>query len=60
MFSEQVQDKFDSPAIVLGKTLPAVEKAKTILKEGEKLIDVRQKKIEIDDRSEHGWATVAE
>lgn len=60
VFNEQVRDKLDSAAAALGQTPPAVEKARDILKEGEKLIDVRQKNIKIADRSEHGWATVAE
>ena len=37
-----------------------VEKAKTAVEEGEKLINERQKLIRIADRSEHGWATVEE
>ena len=59
-FNEQVRDKLDSATAALGQTPPAVEKAKAVLKEGEKLIDARQKNIKIADRSEHGWATVAE
>lgn len=31
-----------------------------LLQEGEKLINVRQKNVLIADKSEHGWATVAE
>ena len=45
---------------MLEQTPPAVEKACTCLQEGEKLINLRQKNILIADRSEHGWATVAE
>ena len=36
----------------------AVEKAKQLLEEGEKLINERQKHIKIVDRSDNGWATV--
>ena len=59
-FNEQMWDKMDAAATALEQTPPAVEKARTLLKEGEKLIDTRQKCILIADRSEHGWATVAE
>ena len=58
-FNEQVWDKMDA-ATALEQTPPAVEKVCTLLKEGEKVIDNRQKCILIADRSEHGWATVAE
>ena len=44
----------------LDETPPAVEKAKTALEEGEKLIVERQKHIRIADRSENGWVTVEE
>ena len=37
-----------------------MEKVRTCLQEGEKLINLRQKNILIADRSEHGWATVTE
>ena len=37
-----------------------MEKARSLIKEGEKLIDIRQKNIKVADRSEHGWVTVAE
>ena len=61
VFNEQVRDKLvDSVASALDQDPPAVEKAKTLIKEGEKMIDVRQKHIKIADRSEFGWATVAE
>ena len=50
MFNEQIRDKLDSVATALGQTPPAVEKAKDILKEGEKIIDTRQKNIKIADR----------
>ena len=60
-FNEQVRDKLvDSVSNALEQRPPAVEKAKTLIKEGEKLIDTRQKHIKIADRSEFGWATVAE
>lgn len=59
-FNEQVRDKMDAATAALEQTPPAVEKARTLLKEGEKLINARQKCILIADRSEHGWATVAE
>ena len=57
-FNEQVRDKVESAVAALELPSPAVEKARTLLKEGEKLIDARQKNIKIADRSEHGWATV--
>ena len=41
-------------------TPAAVEKAKTIVDEGEKLVAEGQKHIRISDRSENGWATVEE
>ena len=44
----------------LAQRPPAVEKARSLLQEGQKLIFVRQKKIRIADRSENGWATVKE
>ena len=52
--------KVTDAATALCKTPPAVEKAKTLLEEGEKLILDRQKHIRIADRSEYGWATVDE
>ena len=60
LFNEQVQDKVDAAMAALKDTAPAVEKAITALQEGEKLINLHQKSILIVDRSEHGWATVAE
>ena len=59
-FNEQVRDKVESAVAALELPSPAVEKARTLLKEGEKHIDARQKNIKIADRSEHGWATVQE
>ena len=44
----------------LAQRPPAVEKARTLLQEGQKLIVMRQKKIKIADRSENRWATVKE
>ena len=44
----------------LSETPPAVEKAKTLLEEGAKLVSERQKLIRMADRSEHGWVTVEE
>ena len=60
MFNEQVREKFESVDSALQQTPPAIEKARAAIQEGEKLIDARQKHIKIADRSEHGWATVAE
>ena len=59
-FNEQLREKFDAVSSAIGQTPLDVEKARTAIKEGEKLIDARQKVIKIADRSEHGWATVAE
>ena len=59
-FNEQVRDKVESAVAALELPSQAVEKARTLLKEGEKVIDARQKNIKIADRSEHGWATVQE
>jgi hypothetical protein len=59
-FNKQVRDKMDAAAAALEQTPPAVEKARTSLQEGEKLINIRQKNILIADRSENEWATVAE
>ena len=57
-FNEQlVQDKVESVVTALKLPTPAVEKAQTLLKEGEKLIDTH---LKIADRSEHGWVTVLE
>ena len=59
-FNDQVRNKVESAVTAVELPTPAVEKARTLLKEGEKLIDARQKSIKIADRSEHGWATVQE
>ena len=47
-FNEQVRDKVESAVAALELPSPAVEKARTLLKEGEKLIDARQKNITRD------------
>ena len=59
-FNEEVAIKFDSASASLSETPPAVEKAKTLLEEGMKLVSERQKLIRMADKSEHGWATVEE
>lgn len=59
-FNEQVACKFESASASLSEAPPAVEKAKTLLEEGTKLVSERQKLIRMADRSEHGWATVDE
>lgn len=59
-FNETVQDKLESAQKSLSSTPPAIERAREALKEGELLIKDRQKLIRIADRSEYGWATVAE
>ena len=55
-----MEDRVKEAQSALEKTPPAVDKATTALKEGEKLIAERQKLIRIADRSDHGWATVEE
>ena len=61
MFNEQIRDKLvDDVRTALDQTPPAVEKLRSLVNEGEKLLDIRQKNIKIADRSEYGWATVAE
>ena len=59
-FNCRVEDRVKEAQSALEKTPPAVDKATTALKEGEKLIAERQKLIRIADRSDHGWATVEE
>ena len=59
-FNEEVQEKLDSADAALAQRPPAVEKARSLLQEGQKSICIRQKKIRIADRSENGWATVKE
>ena len=57
---KEVCDKLDSADAALAQHPPAVEKARTLLQEGQKIIDTCQKLNKIADRSEHGWATVKE
>ena len=60
LFNEQVREKLvDNVGTALDQTPPAVEKIRSLVNEGEKLLD-RQENIKIADRSEYGWATVAE
>ena len=60
-FNEEVSSKMEAAAAAsLSETPPAVEKAKTQLKEGLKLVCECQKLIRMADRSEHGLATVEE
>ena len=59
-FNDKVRDKLEKSDAALVQQPPAVEKARAALQEGQKLIELRQKLIKIADRSEHGWATVAE
>lgn len=59
-FNEQVRDKVDTATSVQQQTPTDVEKVCILFQEGEKLNNLRQKNILIADRSEHGWATVAE
>ena len=56
--NEEVWLKVTDAATALCETPRAVEKTKTLLEEGEKLILDRQKHIRIADRSENGWATL--
>ena len=59
-FNEGVSSKLEAASAYLSEVPPAVEKAKTQLEEGLKLVCERQKLIRMADRSEHGWATVKE
>lgn len=59
-FNEDVASKLATVSGALKETPPAIEKAAAAVEEGEKLITDRNKLIRIADRSEHGWATVAE
>jgi hypothetical protein len=45
---------------MLVQDFPRVDKVKTLLEEGMKLIRERQKLIRMADRSEHGWVTIDE
>ncbi len=58
VFNEDVGGKLEEAKAALEQTPPVVEKAKTVLAEGEKIIVEQQELIRIADRSEHGWATV--
>ena len=58
--NEEVRMKFLDVCSALSEPPPAVEKAKSLLEEGEKLIVEWQKHIRITDRSDNGWATVEE
>ena len=42
-FNAEVQDKLDSADATLAQRPPAVEKARTLLEEGQKLIAIRQR-----------------
>ena len=59
-FNEEAQEKLDSADAALVQWPPAMERARNLLQEGQKLIFVSQKKIWIADRSENGWAIVKE
>ena len=59
-FNEEVREKLATASASLASAPPSVEKAKEALKEGEALINARQKVIRIADRSEYDWATVEE
>ena len=54
-FNEEVSSKMEAATAALSETPPAMEKAET---KGLKLVCECQKLIRMDDRSEHGWATV--
>ena len=55
VYNEQVREKLvDNVRTALDQTPPAVEKIRSLVNEGEKLIDTRQKNIKIADRSEYG------
>ena len=60
MFNEQVNKTFESIDSALKQIPPTIKKAHAAVQEGVILIDARQKNVKIADRSEHGWATVAE
>ena len=59
-FNKEVREKISSATNSLDSAPPAVERAKEVLKEGERLLVARQKAIRITNRSEFGWATVDE
>ena len=58
--NEEVRLKLTDAKSALEEHPLTVEKAKTFLEEGEKIILERQKHIKIADRSDNGWATVEE
>ena len=58
--NEEVRLKLSEARSTLDEQPVAVEKAKQLLEEGEKLINERQKHIRIVDRSDNGRATVEE
>ena len=59
-FNEDLGSKFATVSSALKEASPAIEKAATAIEEGEKLIAERNKLKRIADRSEYGWARVAE
>ena len=61
-FNDRVQDAIREATTALDGTTdsPAVQRARTALKEGETLLAERQKLIKIAHRSSNGWSVVAE
>ncbi len=59
-FNEEVKSKPDSVEADFQETPSTTKKANSVVEEGEKLVDYRQKLIRIADRSEHGRAMVEE
>ena len=59
-FNEEVREKLATADSSLNAAPPDIDKAKSALQEGEKLINERQKLIKVADRSEYGWATQEE
>ena len=55
-FNQSVEARFDSAISAIEKK--KLDKAKTELEEGKKLLSERQNLIKLADRSEYGWATV--
>ena len=58
--NEEVQVKLSEASSTLDEWPAAVEKAKQLLEEGEKIINECQKHIRIADRSDNGWVMVEE